>query len=99
MTTETGLKPIPGEWNQSGSFHRWWVEIGQFMDPDTEDVSWFDKRKSLSQAAYYAGITVGLAVAGNYTADDPVEPTVLTFANGNRVKNVNGKIVLERVKP
>ncbi len=35
-------------------FENWWHETGRYLDPDTEDVSWFDKRKELSGLAFVA---------------------------------------------
>ena len=37
-------------------FDKWWHEDGKMIDPDTEDVPWFDKRKSLAEIAFDAGI-------------------------------------------
>lgn len=31
------------------AFEEWWSREGRFIDPDTEDVPWFDKRKVLSR--------------------------------------------------
>lgn len=42
-----GAAPLP--------FSDWWTSQGKFIDPDTEDVPWFDKRKDLCEAAYDAG--------------------------------------------
>ena len=33
----------------------WWREEGVYIDPDTEDVDWHDKRGELAQMAYIAG--------------------------------------------
>lgn len=38
-------------------FDEWWDKKGRFIDPDTEDVPWFDKRKELSEYAFDAGFT------------------------------------------
>lgn len=38
------------------SFEQWWIETGRFYDPDTTDVSWYDKRESLAKLAYEAAI-------------------------------------------
>jgi hypothetical protein len=34
------------------SFDKWWVDDGSFIDPDTDDVPWFDKRKELCWCAF-----------------------------------------------
>lgn len=36
-------------------FEIWWDSTGKYIDPDTDDVSWFDKRKELAGHAYQAG--------------------------------------------
>ena len=33
----------------------WWKSDGVYIDPDTEDVDWFDKRRELAQIAFIAG--------------------------------------------
>lgn len=40
-------------------FDTWWSDDGQYLDPDTSDVPWFDKRRSLAEAAYDAGAATG----------------------------------------
>lgn len=54
------------------------------FDPDTEDVPWFDKRKDLAEKAFNSA----LAQSSNYTADDAVFPSKVTFANGRTVSIV-----------
>ena len=59
-------------------FDKWWQEEGKMIDPDTEDVPWFDKRQVLADLAFEAGIkcgmargivyNCGMARAANYTA-------------------------------
>lgn len=36
-------------------FENWWRDDGRFIDPDTDDVPWFDKRKGLAESAFNAG--------------------------------------------
>ena len=36
-------------------FEDWWSTDGRYIDPDTEDVPWFDKRKELAALAFIAG--------------------------------------------
>lgn len=62
-------------------FAEWWSRDGRFIDPDTDDVPWFDKRKGIAAAAFHAA----MAQSGNYIADDPVTPMQVTFANGRQV--------------
>lgn len=70
------------------NFEEWWARRGQKIDPDTEDVSWFDKRKGLAVEAFIAG----WRQAGNYTANTCEAPTEILFANGRTVKIVNGSL-------
>lgn len=67
-------------------FEKWWQEQGRSLDPDTEDVPWYDKREALAHIAFDEGIRVGMARAGNYTANCSVDPTSVEFANGRTVK-------------
>ncbi len=62
-------------------FEDWWTRDGRFIDPDTSDVPWFDKRKGLAARAFIAA----LAMSRNYTADDDTDPSQFTFANGRTV--------------
>ena len=65
-------------------FEDWWASQGKFIDPDTEDVPWFDKRKGLAEAAYDAGqssVKFGqfyshtkAASTPQQDAEDPAEP-------------------------
>ena len=65
-------------------FEDWWASQGRCIDPDTEDVPWFDKRKGLAEAAYDAGqSSVKFAQFYSHTkpasapqldAEDPAEP-------------------------
>lgn len=70
-------------------FEKWWGESGRYIDPDTDDVPWFDKRKELCAVAFGVGVSIGFAQGGNYTADDAVNATKITFANGRVVRVVN----------
>ena len=62
-------------------FDKWWQEDGRMLDPDTEDVPWFDKRQALAELAFEAGIKCGMARAATYTADDAVMPERVDFAS------------------
>ena len=62
-------------------FEDWWSRSGKFIDPDTSDVPWFDKRKGLAAAAFDAA----MAMSRSYVADDAVDPIQFTFANGRIV--------------
>lgn len=74
------------------NFDEWWEKTGKSIDPDTEDVPWYDKRKELARMAYEAGD----AGSGNYVADDDTYPTKITFANGRVVRSAgaHGKLFL-----
>jgi len=67
-------------------FEKWWTEQGRSLDPDTEDVPWYDKREALAHIAFDEGVRVGMAQAGNYVANTSVCPTQVEFANGRTVK-------------
>ncbi len=41
-------------------FQEWWSEDGRYIDPDTDDVPWFDKRGGLAQFAFIAGFNAAL---------------------------------------
>lgn len=60
------------------SFDEWWEEIGRSFDPDTDDVSWYDKRRGLAEEAFRAGV----ARAMNYTADSAESPKQITLGGG-----------------
>jgi hypothetical protein len=62
-------------------FEDWWQRDGKFIDPDTSDVPWFDKRKGLAAQAFDAAIQM----SRNYVADDDTAPDQVTFANGRIV--------------
>lgn len=74
-------------------FENWWERKGQFLDPDTSDVPWQDKRKALAEMAFDAAADQ----SGNYITDHPQFPKEALFANGRRVKiqDQNGIIILE----
>ncbi len=40
----------------SSAFEKWWEEAGQYYDPDSSDVPWFDKRKELAREAFNAAV-------------------------------------------
>lgn len=67
-------------------FEKWWQEQGRSLDPDTEDVPWYDKREALAHIAFDEGVRIGMAIAGNYVASSSVEPDSVTFANGTTVR-------------
>ncbi len=69
-------------------FDEWWTREGKFIDPDTCE--------ALAQCAFRAAI----AQSRNYVADDHVEPTQFTFANG-RVVTVgdDGTLKIGEVEP
>lgn len=79
------MSPYPEDTTRSDKseehFDAWWSQEGQYLDPDTDDVPWFDKRQGLAAFAFQAGMASG----GNYTADDSTFPKQFTFANGRIV--------------
>lgn len=52
------VQPIP--------FEDWWSTQGRFIDPDMEDVPWYDKREGLAGMAYIAGQS-SVKFAAHYT--------------------------------
>ena len=44
------------------TFDTWWRDEGRFIDPDTSDVPWFDKREELAHCAFDAAAS-GLEAA------------------------------------
>ena len=69
-------------------FDKWWQESGRMLDPDTEDVPWYDKREALAHIAFDEGVRLGMAIGGNYTASSSSCPDSVTFENGRTVKIV-----------
>lgn len=68
--------------NISDAFEEWWARDGFYIDPDTSDVPWFDKRKGLAELAFAAAY----AQSGNYVANDDTFPSEVTFSNGRIVR-------------
>lgn len=62
-------------------FDYWWERCGKSLDPDTEDVSWYDKRKAFAALVFDAA----MAIASTYTADDDTDATEFYFADGRIV--------------
>lgn len=56
-------------WGTSMDFQKWWSDVGRFYDPDTEDVTWYDKRKDLAELAFVTGIKIGARNLGTREAD------------------------------
>lgn len=73
MTPTAPTQPTP--------FEEWWLRNGQFIDPDTSDVPWFDKRRALAESAFDAA----MAQSRNYVADDEVYPRRVDFVNGRKI--------------
>lgn len=43
------------------TFESWWASDGRFIDPDIDDVPWFDKRKELCAIAWLAAQKAALS--------------------------------------
>ena len=68
--------------SEAATFDDWWAADGQYLDPDTSDVPWFDKRRALAEYAYNAG---RVAVAA--LPDQPVlRCTICGFVVDTRFK-------------
>ena len=74
-----------------GAFDEWWSSRGQYLDPDTDDVPWFDKRRGLAEMVW----DVAMAQSRNYVADQECEPKSVTFKNGRTVKVKEGYLEVE----
>jgi hypothetical protein len=46
---------------QDQAFSQWWNEDGRYLDPDTDDVPWYDKREALAQYAFNAAVDAAKA--------------------------------------
>lgn len=61
MEMARGEKPLfpssQADLREALAFDDWWLADGQYIDPDTSDVPWFDKRRGLAEAAFKAGRT------------------------------------------
>lgn len=76
------------------AFDEWWSREGQFLDPDTDDVPWFDKREGLARLAFEAAT----AQSRNYVANKDTFPSEVTFSNGRIVRmraQGDGRVCLE----
>ncbi len=74
-------------------FESWWERVGRTIDPDTDDVPWFDKRKELCAIAFAAA----MAQSGNYVASHEASPVWIRFSNGTTVKlSGHGSLIVER---
>jgi hypothetical protein len=48
----------------NSGFAKWWQEEGRMLDPDTEDVPWFDKREALAELAWNAAMRASEEMRG-----------------------------------
>lgn len=55
VTISLALKSKPSH-STEAVFDAWWSADGMYIDPDTDDVPWFDKRRGLAMAAFQAGL-------------------------------------------
>ena len=53
--TKTGARRAPSVTTPESLAFEWWRSDGLYIDPDTEEVDWYDKRKELAEIAYVAG--------------------------------------------
>lgn len=80
--------------SDDAEFADWWHRVGKSLDPDTEDVSWYDKRQAFAEAAFHAA----MAISRNYVCDEECEPTEALFTNRRIVRvdqNEDGKPFLQ----
>ncbi len=52
---KTGQKRFPLPATPEALAMEWWRSDGLYIDPDTEEVDWYDKRRELAEIAYVAG--------------------------------------------
>lgn len=53
------LSALPEQADRAGvgeAFENWWAVTGKFIDPDSDDVHWYDKRKGLAEEAFCAAL-------------------------------------------
>lgn len=53
--TKTGARRPAASSSPESLAIEWWKADGLYIDPDTEDVDWYDKRRELAQIAFVAG--------------------------------------------
>ncbi len=51
------------ELNADRFAHEWWRCDGAYIDPDTDEVDWYEKRVELAKLAFIAGYRKGAADA------------------------------------
>lgn len=68
--------------HEQNLFDEWWGREGRFIDPDTSDIPWYDKRRALAEHAFH----IAMAISRNYVADDDTDALQFTFANGRIVQ-------------
>jgi Lar family restriction alleviation protein len=90
MSKTAGTKHV-GISDLLGAFDEWWNRVGQYYDPDTDDVPWFDKRRALAEHAFDAAT----AQSRNYVANDSTCATEVKFTNGRVVKIADGFLQVE----
>lgn len=55
LFTKPGERRAPQATRPESLAMEWWKSDGLYIDPDTEEVDWYDKRKELAQLAFVAG--------------------------------------------
>jgi 8-oxo-dGTP diphosphatase len=53
--TKTGNRRAPSVATAESLAMEWWRADGLYIDPDTEEVDWYDKRRELAEMAFIAG--------------------------------------------
>lgn len=53
--TKPGAMRAPQITSPDSMAMEWWKSDGLYIDPDTEEVDWYDKRRELAQLAFVAG--------------------------------------------
>ena len=66
-------------------FDEWWNRHGFTAVSNLQTTPSFEEYNKLLGEAYEAGQKSGLAMGGNYTADDDTYPGEITFENGTKV--------------
>lgn len=53
--TKTGARRAPSVTSPDSMAMEWWREHDLYIDPDTGEVDWYDKRRELAEIAFVAG--------------------------------------------
>lgn len=81
------------------TFEDWWNKNGKYYDPDTSDISWFDKRKDLAAYAFDAGILTSRQTALPVVLPPPPEGSLEICRRCGFVKDLHEGVSISSVVP